>query len=89
MHFSKPVRFFLAKTRQTKAQKGIHTLAEKREKCGGAFGLKGIVAGQRTLVIDDLFDSGATMEEVTRMLFQTAQAAVNILTLTRTIHSDL
>ena len=40
------------------------------------------------LVVDDLFDSGATLEEITRVLAHAGAASVCVLTLTRTIHSD-
>jgi predicted amidophosphoribosyltransferase len=39
--------------------------------------------------VDDLFDSGATLAEITRLLLKSGAASVNVLTLTRTIHSDL
>jgi predicted amidophosphoribosyltransferase len=38
--------------------------------------------------VDDLFDSGATLEEITRVLSQAGAKRVCVLTLTRTIHSD-
>jgi len=38
--------------------------------------------------VDDLFDSGATLEEITRLLIRAGTACVNVFTLTRTIHSD-
>ncbi len=83
-----PVQTVLVKTRQTQAQKELKTLAQKRANVAGAFGLQGDVRGRRILVIDDLFDSGATLEEVTRMLKSHGAIQVNVLTLTRTIHSD-
>jgi predicted amidophosphoribosyltransferase len=44
---------------------------------------------KRILVVDDLFDSGATLEAITHLLLDHGAACVNVLTLTRTIHSDL
>jgi predicted amidophosphoribosyltransferase len=46
------------------------------------------VDGKRLLVVDDLFDSGATLEETVRLLKGAGAAQVCVLTLTRTIHSD-
>ena len=42
----------------------------------------------RILIVDDLFDSGATLEEITRLLLKNHASRVNVLTLTRTIHAD-
>ncbi len=83
-----PVQPVLVKTRQTQAQKELKTSAQKRENVAGAFGLQGQTRGLRFLVVDDLFDSGATLEEITRLLKSHGAQSVNVLTLTRTIHSD-
>ncbi|MBM3153230.1 MAG: hypothetical protein FJZ96_13675, partial [Chloroflexi bacterium] len=84
-----PMQTTLAKTRQTQAQKELKTLAQKRANVAGAFTIKGNITGKRVLVVDDLFDSGATLEEVARLLLKKGAACVNILTLTRAIHADL
>ena len=78
----------LAKSRQTLPQKEMHTFAQKRANVAGAFKLTALVAGKRLLVVDDLFDSGATLEEITRLLLNEKAGKVCVLTLTRTIHSD-
>ena len=78
----------VAKTRQTQPQKGMKTLAQKRANVAGAFSICGEVKGKRILLVDDLFDSGATLEEITRLLLNHCAKQVNVLTLTRTIHSD-
>ncbi len=78
----------LVKSRQTAPQKEMRTLAQKRVNVAGAFGLKSPIKGKRLLVIDDLFDSGATLEEICRLLRRSGAARVCVLTLTRTIHSD-
>lgn len=84
-----PLHKLLVKTRQTEPQKEFHTLAQKHRNVAGAFTIKGSVKDKRLLVVDDLYDSGATLEEITRMLINSGATIVNILTLTRTIHSDL
>ena len=84
-----PVQPLLFKTRQTSLQKELKTLSQKRTNVAGAFGIRGNVSGKSILVVDDLFDSGATLEEIAHMLLDNGAACVNVLTLTRTIHSDL
>ena len=83
----KPVWPVVQKTRPTAPQKEMHTLAQKRANVAGAFAVDGRVRGKRVLVCDDLFDSGATLEEVTRVLQRAGAAGVCVLTLTRTIHT--
>ena len=87
-HIGIPVMKSLAKTRQTSPQKELHTLAQKLANVAGAFGIQTPVKGKRLLVVDDLFDSGATLEEITRLLQKAGAAKICVLTLTRTIHSD-
>ena len=83
-----PVLKALVKTRQTSPQKEMHTRAQKRANVAGAFAVSGDVRGKRLLVLDDLYDSGATLEEAARILKSVGASAVSVLTLTRTIHSD-
>jgi ATP-dependent DNA helicase RecQ len=78
----------IAKARQTKPQKEMHTFFQKRQNVAGAFALKSDITGRKILLVDDLFDSGATLEEITHLLLNHRAAHVNVLTLTRTIHSD-
>lgn len=85
---NKPVQPCVFKTRQTKPQKEMHTLPQKRDNVAGAFALDGDVNGKRILLVDDLFDSGATLEEITNILLKSKAARVTVLTLTRTIHAD-
>ncbi len=84
----KRVRNCLVKTRPTRPQKEMKTLAQKRANVAGAFAVQGEVAGQRILLVDDLYDSGATLEEITRLLLRHGARQVNVLTWTRTIHVD-
>ena len=78
----------VVKSRQTSPQKEMHTLAQKRANVSGAFALQSAVKGQRLLVVDDLFDSGATLEEIYRLLRRAGAARICVLTLTRSIHSE-
>ncbi len=83
-----PVWRVLTKTRITSPQKEMHNAAQKRANVAGAFAARSAVAGKGVLVLDDLFDSGATLEELTRVLRQAGATKVHVLTLTRTIHVD-
>ncbi len=84
-----PVRAdWLVKTRTTRPQKEMRTRAQKQANVKGAFAVRSSVRGLRLLVLDDLYDSGETLKEVTRVLKQAEATAVMVLTPTRTIHSD-
>ncbi len=89
---NRPVRRALVKTRATAPQKEMRTLAQKRANVAGAFAVAADLArdvhGKRLLVLDDLYDSGATLEQVTRTLQRAGVSTVMVLTLTRTIHAD-
>ncbi len=84
----RPIWKALIKTRRTAPQKEMRTLAQKRANVAGAFAVQGVIQRKRLLVVDDLYDSGATLEEVSRTLRQAGVANLYVLTLTRTIHSD-
>jgi ATP-dependent DNA helicase RecQ len=85
---NKPMQTCVIKTRQTQPQKEMHTLPQKRDNVAGAFAVNGDINGKQVLLVDDLFDSGATLEEITRFLRKQGAATINVLTLTRTIHAD-
>lgn len=78
----------LLKTRQTRPQKELKSLAAKRANVAGAFALRADVAGKHVLLVDDLYDSGATLHEAARILSRGRPASIVILTLTKTIHAD-
>ena len=83
-----PILDVVSRTRPTKPQKEMHTLAQKRANVSGAFAASESVRSRRVLVIDDLYDSGATLEEIVRTLTRSGAASATVITLTRTIHSD-
>lgn len=85
---NKPAQASVVKTRQTQPQKEMQTLPQKRDNVAGAFAVNGDINGKRVLLVDDLFDSGATLEEITKLLLKHRASRVNALTLTRTIHAD-
>lgn len=77
----------LIKTRLTQPQKEMRSLAQKQANVAGAFALRGTIRGQRVILIDDLYDSGATLDEAARVLARGGAASLIVLTLTKTIHS--
>ncbi|MBI3760740.1 MAG: L-serine ammonia-lyase, iron-sulfur-dependent, subunit alpha, partial [Chloroflexi bacterium] len=77
----------LVKTRPTRPQKEMTNLAQKQANVRGAFAVRGQLTGEHLLVLDDLFDSGATLTEITRVL-RAASVEVYVATLTKTIHTD-
>ena len=85
---SVPVHPLVFKSRQTQPQKEMQTLAQKRANVAGAFSMRRDVTGKQILLVDDLFDSGGTLDEITKLLLKHGASRVNVLTLTRTIHSD-
>jgi predicted amidophosphoribosyltransferase len=62
-------------------------MEQKRRNVAGAFAIqKSNVKGQRILLIDDIYDSGATINECARVLKAAGAAKVYALTLTKTGH---
>ena len=82
------LRGALVKTRPTRPQKEMTSLAQKRANVAGAFALRDDIRGKRVLLVDDLYDSGATLQEAARVLARGRPASLVVLTLTKTIHSD-
>jgi len=69
-------------------QKDVHTLAAKKENVRGVFGVTSParVKGQRLLLIDDFYDSGATLSECTRVLRACSPLFIGVLTAGKTVH---
>jgi len=84
----RPLLPALRKTRATAPQKEMRTLAQKRANVAGAYAVTQDVRGRSLLVVDDLYDSGATLEQVTRAVQRAGAASICVLTLTRTIHAE-
>lgn len=85
-----PLPFYeiLRKTRATRSQKEMATKEQKRRNVRNAFAANHpqAVAGRTILLVDDLYDSGATVDECARILKQAGARAVYVLTLTKTGH---
>ncbi|HAL61008.1 MAG TPA: hypothetical protein DCP08_01195 [Chloroflexi bacterium] len=78
----------LEKVRYTDPQKELRTLAAKQRNILSAFMVRGDVKGKRILLLDDLCDSGATLQEATRVLTIAGAEEVLVLVLTKTIHGS-
>lgn len=84
----KPYIPALRKTRRTKPQKAMHTLEQKLRNVRDAFAVtnRSLLTARRVLLVDDLFDSGATLNECARVLKQAGAKTVYVFTLTKTSH---
>ena len=84
---SVPVRTdYLMKTKQTIPLKNLSDVESKQEQLRGAFAVQSQDLKNRcVLLVDDLYDSGTTLTEATRVLYEQGGVQhVLVLTLTRT-----
>ena len=82
-----PVRTdYLTKMKQTTPLKNLPDVASKREQLRGAFAVESQdLKNYCVLLIDDLYDSGTTLTEATRVLYEQGRVRhVLVLTLTQT-----
>ena len=63
-------------------------LMQEASNVHGAFGLTGKGKGRSYIIVDDLYDSGATMREVYRLFKHNNADKIYVLAITRTIHTD-
>lgn len=79
------VHTLLRRTRRTESQ--VHlTPEQRRNNVRGAFAVPGDVRGLQILLIDDVYTTGATAAECTRVLLAAGAASVRVATLARTQH---
>lgn len=80
-------RVSLTRHRRTEAQVGLKP-AEREKNVKGAFALKdpGAVRGRKVLLIDDVYTTGATVRECSKVL-KKAGAEVEVLTIARAVRS--
>jgi ATP-dependent DNA helicase RecQ len=80
----------LIKTRPTRPQKELVNITQKTVNVKGAFKVENHekIRDKNILLIDDLYDSGATLNECTQVLKSAGARKVLVLTLTRTMHAN-
>ena len=72
----------LVRARKTDSQ-FLLSPSQRRENVRGAFAIRGDVAGQDILLVDDVYTTGATAAECTRVLLQAGAHSVRVATLAR------
>lgn len=77
---------YLLKVKQTPALKSVDDPTSRREILSGAFEVKDLrFSGKAVLIFDDIYRSGETLTEITRVLYEMGKVkAVYVLTLTKT-----
>ena len=85
-----PVHDWLQKTHPTEPQKVFQNNILKRDNVADAFTLSvpDAVEGKSILLVDDIFDSGATIKEIGRMLTQAGATAIAPLVIAKTVGGD-
>jgi adenine/guanine phosphoribosyltransferase-like PRPP-binding protein len=79
----------LVKTRKTRPQKQLVNITQKKLNVKNAFKIndREKIHRKTILLLDDLFDSGATLNECARVLRSSGAGKILVLALTRTVHS--
>lgn len=79
---------WIVKTRRTRPMKDCETLQEKINNVKDAFGLlpeyNDQIKGRSVIILDDIYQTGFTLNEVGRILFQTGTSAILGLVATKT-----
>jgi ATP-dependent DNA helicase RecQ len=80
----------LEKSRSTSKQKSLTNRIQKEINVKGAFSVREgeRIMGRNLLLIDDIYDSGYTLLEASKMLMQAGAKIIYPFTITRTLHSD-
>lgn len=81
-----PVAMALRSARERRPQKELTSTSSKKANIAGAFEVTSaeLIDGSIVLLVDDIFDSGATMQEAARELVRAGAADVRLLTAVRT-----
>lgn len=77
------------KTKAIFPMKDMETLSQKEANIKGAFLVTNpkVIFGKRILILDDLYDSGATLRELTKVLKSSGAKEIFVLVLTKTVHT--
>ena len=79
----------LVKIRETKEQKVFQNGALKTENIKDAFGINIDIINKSILLIDDIFDSGATIKEIGKMLTNKGAKVIAPLVIAKTVGGDI
>jgi ATP-dependent DNA helicase RecQ len=79
----------LVKIRETKEQKVFQNGALKTENIKDAFGINIDIMNKSILLIDDIFDSGATIKEIGKMLTNKGAKVIAPLVMAKTVGGDI
>lgn len=91
VHLNIPISDGLFKTRQTKEQKIFQNSYCKKDNVIDAFSYRNPqgIEGKRILLIDDIFDSGATIKEIGKMLSNMGAQNITPLVIAKTVGGTL
>lgn len=85
-----PLSHDLRKTRTTNKQKVFQSKISKNENVKGAFDIDAeIVEGKKILLMDDIYDSGATLEEIRKLLAARGAAGSFSIVIAKTVGGTL
>mgnify|MGYP001563776759 CR=1 FL=1 len=86
-----PISHNLVKSRQTKEQKVFENGFLKTDNVSGAFtfSTSNDIKGKSILLVDDIFDSGATVKEVGRLLTNFGAIKIAPIVIARTVGGDI
>ena len=86
-----PISHDLRKVKATAPQKVFQNAALKKDNVSGAFEYKkpGEISGKNILLVDDIFDSGATIKEIGEMLSKLGAEKIVPLTIAKTVGGDI
>lgn len=86
-----PISHNLVKARQTKEQKVFENGYLKTDNVSGAFTLAtpNDIKGKSILLVDDIFDSGATVKEIGRLLTNFGAVKIAPIVIARTVGGDI
>lgn len=86
-----PISHNLVKARQTKEQKVFENGYLKTDNVSGAFTLAtpNEIKGKSILLVDDIFDSGATVKEIGRLLTNFGAVKIAPIVIARTVGGDI
>jgi len=86
-----PIIHDLVKKRPTKEQKDLENGYLKSDNVFGAFSLNNPekIKGKRILLVDDIFDSGATIKELGKLFTKFGAVKIAPIVIAKTVGGDL